>query len=500
MDYVYASLLGILSEMDRIEEASALAPEALLAMRRARQYYVEHWAYFYWRRGQNDVAARLIGVRDATREASIALQTNERRLYSRARAGLEAELPRDGLCGRPRVARHHDGAAGGRRQTQLGQTSGGDRLGCTLGCRLCDPARTQPAHRRRLPLAVEEDHSTVLVNGEVVRDTGGRSDRLDVAVGRHRDHSRPSSSDDPVRGQDAGRDLALGLDRLRQRARSGVERDEARGVRLLPTRDREQGVLAVPAGRAVVLECAQDGNVGDRAGRQVDDGRETAPEEELVVVREAPRRVGHDEPLSALDAVVRVTLRDEIRRIQTTLGITTLYVTHDQEEALAISDRVVVMRDGWVEQVGTPETVYAEPATRFVATFIGKINQLDGIVECAVKGRVRWGDHLVTVPPAATAGLVDGKVVVVLVRPEAVAVVPAGADGSPGENRVPATIQLVTFLGPVIRLSLEAGGRQFLVDVTTGDRCRFQRGAPVRLVFPAAACRVLGDESAGGRR
>ena len=213
-----------------------------------------------------------------------------------------------------------------------------------------------------------------------------------------------------------------------------------------------------------------------------------------------PRVLLLDEPLSALDAVVRVTLRDEIRRIQTALGITTLYVTHDQEEALAISDRVVVMRDGWVEQVGTPETVYAEPATRFVATFIGKINQLAGVVERAAEGRVRWGDHLVTVPPEATAGLVDGKAVVVLVRPEAVAVVPAGAEGSPGENRLPATIQLVTFLGPVIRLSLEAGGRQFLVDITTGDRGRFQRGAPVQLVFPAAACRVLGDESAGGGR
>jgi len=213
-----------------------------------------------------------------------------------------------------------------------------------------------------------------------------------------------------------------------------------------------------------------------------------------------PRVLLLDEPLSALDAVVRVTLRDEIRRIQTALGITTLYVTHDQEEALAISDRVVVMRDGWVEQVGTPEAVYAEPATRFVATFIGKINQLAGVVECAVEGRVRWGDHVVTVPPAATAGLVDGEAVVVLVRPEAVAVVPAGAEGSPGENRVPATIQLVTFLGPVTRLSLEAGGRQFLVDITTGDRGRFLRGVPVHLVFPAAACRVLADESAGGER
>ncbi len=216
-----------------------------------------------------------------------------------------------------------------------------------------------------------------------------------------------------------------------------------------------------------------------------------------------PRVLLLDEPLSALDAVVRMTLREEIRRIQSALGITTLYVTHDQEEALAISDRVVVMRDGGVEQVGTPEAVYAEPATRFVATFIGKMNQLAGVVECAQEGRVRWGDQPLAVSPAASARLADGQAVVVLVRPEAVAVTPADAKGPTepaGENRVAATVDIVTFLGPVTRLSLEAGGRQLLADVTTGDRGRFQRGVPVQLVFPAAACRVLADESAGGTR
>ena len=213
-----------------------------------------------------------------------------------------------------------------------------------------------------------------------------------------------------------------------------------------------------------------------------------------------PRVLLLDEPLSALDAVVRVALREEIRRIQSALGITTLYVTHDQEEALAISDRVVVMRDGWVEQVGTPEDVYAEPATRFVATFIGKINQLAGVVERAKEGRVRWGEHHLAVSPAATAKLADGQAVVVLIRPEAVTPAPINAVGMIGENHVPATIETVTFLGPVTRLSLTASGRQILVDVTTGDRTRFQRGESVRLLFPAAACRVLADESAGGLR
>jgi putative spermidine/putrescine transport system ATP-binding protein len=216
-----------------------------------------------------------------------------------------------------------------------------------------------------------------------------------------------------------------------------------------------------------------------------------------------PRVLLLDEPLSALDAVVRVTLREEIRRIQSALGITTLYVTHDQEEALAISDRVVVMRDGWVEQVGTPQAIYAEPATRFVATFIGKMNQLVAVVACAREGRVRWGDLSLTVPPASTARLADGQGVVVLVRPEALAVVPAAAEGPAGragENRVAATVEIVTFLGPVTRLGLEARGGRLLADVTTDDRCRFQRGVSVQLVFPAAACRVLVEESTGGPR
>ena len=93
-----------------------------------------------------------------------------------------------------------------------------------------------------------------------------------------------------------------------------------------------------------------------------------------------PRVLLLDEPLSALDAVVRVALRGEIRRIQLELGITTVYVTHDQEEALSISDRVVVMNQGLIEQAGTPEEIYRQPKTRFVAAFIGTANQMNGTV------------------------------------------------------------------------------------------------------------------------
>jgi ABC-type Fe3+/spermidine/putrescine transport system ATPase subunit len=102
--------------------------------------------------------------------------------------------------------------------------------------------------------------------------------------------------------------------------------------------------------------------------------------------------------------------------------------------------------------------------------------------------------------PAATAGLADGQAVLVLVRPEAIAVVPdrAGGPAEPaGENRLWANVELVTFLGPVTRLSLEAEGGRLVADVTTGDRGRFQRGMPVQIAFPAAACRVLADDAPG---
>src|SRR5467141_1220473 len=120
-----------------------------------------------------------------------------------------------------------------------------------------------------------------------------------------------------------------------------------------------------------------------------------------------------DEPLSALDAKVRARLRDEIRRVQLEVGITTLFVTHDQEEALAIADRVGVMRAGRLEQLGPPTTIYSRPATPFVAEFVGLTNRLPGVVRSG-EVEVR-GTRLPLVQPDAA----DGPAVA-LVRPEAV--------------------------------------------------------------------------------
>lgn len=119
-----------------------------------------------------------------------------------------------------------------------------------------------------------------------------------------------------------------------------------------------------------------------------------------------------DEPLSALDAKVRLTLRDQIRRIQTELGITTLFVTHDQEEALGISDRVGVMSNGRLEQLGTPTEVYRSPANTFVARFVGSMNELPA--EIVGTGAVRVGAATVS----ATHALGSGTAIKLLVRPE----------------------------------------------------------------------------------
>src|SRR4051794_2267839 len=125
-----------------------------------------------------------------------------------------------------------------------------------------------------------------------------------------------------------------------------------------------------------------------------------------------------DEPLSALDAKVRVQLREEIRRIQLELGITTIYVTHDQEEALSISDRVAVMYGGKIEQVGAPSEMYGSPATPFVAEFIGTMNRLQATVVDGKNGVVEHGKAKLTID--AARGLPSGERVLVLIRPESV--------------------------------------------------------------------------------
>jgi len=155
-----------------------------------------------------------------------------------------------------------------------------------------------------------------------------------------------------------------------------------------------------------------------------------------------PRLLLLDEPLSALDAKVRSQLRDEIRRIQLEVGITTLFVTHDQEEALSIADRVGVMRAGRLEQLGPPAEVYSTPTSNFVAEFVGSVSRLPG--EMKAPDTVAVLGARLAVPASAGAGLRAGQKVDVLVRPESIRMRPT-PDG-------PAVVARASFLGAVVRV------------------------------------------------
>jgi putative spermidine/putrescine transport system ATP-binding protein len=152
-----------------------------------------------------------------------------------------------------------------------------------------------------------------------------------------------------------------------------------------------------------------------------------------------------DEPLSALDAKIRVALRVEIRSIQRQLGITTVYVTHDQEEALSLSDRVVVMSEGRMEQVGTPFEIYNFPSTAFVASFVGTLNVLPGLVTDAGRGELTIAGQPVRIERKFEGSV--GREVTVALRPEMASL---GTEG--GQNRLTGKVTDVSFLGSIVRI------------------------------------------------
>ena len=166
-----------------------------------------------------------------------------------------------------------------------------------------------------------------------------------------------------------------------------------------------------------------------------------------------PRVLLLDEPLSALDAKVRVSLRNEIRAIQRELGITTIFVTHDQEEALTLSDRIVVMNGGVAEQVGTPFDIYNRPATRFVAQFVGTLNVFD--VDVSPDGRVALDGQALTLPDPVT-----GPRAAIALRPEALHV--GRQDGA--EAVLQAQIVDAQFMGSIIRLRVRVAGAEAALD------------------------------------
>jgi putative spermidine/putrescine transport system ATP-binding protein len=173
-----------------------------------------------------------------------------------------------------------------------------------------------------------------------------------------------------------------------------------------------------------------------------------------------PRVLLLDEPLSALDAKIRVSLRREIREIQRELGITTIFVTHDQEEALSISDRVVVMNQGRADQVGEPHVIYNRPATRFVANFVGTLNTFEAVVKDEKKGIVTLGDVDLQLTRGALANSKNDSIGLAI-RPEGLVL---GRQKAPAVT-LQADIEDVQFLGSVIRLRAKLAGQTVSLDM-----------------------------------
>ena len=197
-----------------------------------------------------------------------------------------------------------------------------------------------------------------------------------------------------------------------------------------------------------------------------------------------------DEPLSALDALERLRLRAEIRALQQRLGVTTIMVTHDQEEALSMADHIVVMSRGRIEQVGTPQKIYREPETAFVADFVGKVNVIAGVAEG--DGRVRVGD-LVLQGLRGGESLVRGTPLRLYLRPEDVTINGAAA-GHP--NVASASVQKIEFLGAFCLVTVGLAGapaQALVVNLSRHslDRMALEIGAPLQIGLPCECMRLL---------
>jgi putative spermidine/putrescine transport system ATP-binding protein len=195
-----------------------------------------------------------------------------------------------------------------------------------------------------------------------------------------------------------------------------------------------------------------------------------------------------DEPLSALDAKIRVSLRTEIRQIQRQLGITTIYVTHDQEEAMSLSDRIVVMSHGRIEQVGTPFAIYNFPTTEFVASFVGTLNQLRGRVVEPASGKLEIeGQTIYTAKPLEKK--VSGEPIAIALRPEMIALSPNGAGE---QNLLEGQVEDTTFLGSIVRTRMRVGESVISFDTFNNPNLVLPRAMDkIAVKFPRDGVLVL---------
>lgn len=218
-----------------------------------------------------------------------------------------------------------------------------------------------------------------------------------------------------------------------------------------------------------VLELVKLPNVADRYPKQLSGGQRQRIAIARALVIE-PSLLLLDEPLSNLDAKLREELRDELKRLHQEIGVTTIFVTHDQEEALALSDRIVVLNHGFVEQIGTPLEIYNQPASEFVHTFIGKTNRMEGEVIAidadSIKVRTTGGLLIQAAKQAREFSL--QQKVIVFVRPEKIKLSDTGVHT--GANQVEGHLQLASFLGSYTECEVMAGKHTLSVKVQMSDK------------------------------
>jgi spermidine/putrescine transport system ATP-binding protein len=263
-----------------------------------------------------------------------------------------------------------------------------------------------------------------------------------------------------------------------------VERNVAYGLRWRKDLDKSTRASRV----AKALDLVQLGGYGKRRPHQLSGGQQQRVALARALVLE-PAVLLLDEPLGALDAKLRHSLRAELTGLQREIGITFVFVTHDQEEALEMSNRLVVMDGGRIMQLGTPEEVYREPLTEFVADFLGVANLLD--VECEPGGgltrSVRFGEFVLEAqaPSGHEAG--PGRAVI---RPECVELAEAGLTGA---NRLPGMVDRTVFLGSTtqVMVRLPQGGLVQSLITNAAGICSFTIGQPVTVCLPSDALRVL---------
>jgi len=236
-----------------------------------------------------------------------------------------------------------------------------------------------------------------------------------------------------------------------------------------------------------MLRAVQLGAYGARYPGELSGGQQQRVAVARALVVE-PEILLLDEPLSNLDASLREEMRFEIRRLHERFAITTLYVTHDQAEAMVISDRVAVLREGRVVQIGPPEELFEHPRTRFVAEFVGKTNLIDAVADGARS--VARGDLRLRV---AADGLAPRAPVVVSIRPHQIAIgPPAGAAAAPaGANVLAGAIVRASYLGEMVDYQVRLEGSDVVLRVTGPTPARARPGDAVAVTVPAEACVLL---------